>query len=231
MRELEQDLAALQAGQGALWPADEMTPERVVERLEGWCTPRKAAWLARLVAETGARKIGEIGVYGGRSLVPMALAARGVEGAELWAVEPWSNAAATACETSAENDSWWQNVDMAKIKAGFLEAVRGCGLSAMVRVVELTADQARAAFMLDQSQGFDVLHIDGAHAEARALADVRGWLPLVRPGGVIVLDDIGWESVFKARDFLRARCEVIEEVREEGEALVTYGAYRVAGGV
>ncbi len=231
VRELEGEVAALRTGNEARWPEAELTPERVVERLEGWCTPRKAAWLARLVTETGARKIGEVGVYGGRSLLPMALAARGVEGAELWAVEPWSNEAAAASQTSEGNDFWWRNVEMARIRGGFLEAVRACGLSAMVRVVELTSDQARAAFVLDQGEGFDLLHIDGAHGEAQALADVRGWLALVRPGGVIVLDDIGWETVFKARDFLRARCEVIEEVREEGEGLVTYGAYRVMRGV
>ena len=218
------------AAPGELWPqpGEDVAGsiDAIVPRLKGWCTPRKAHWLAQMVQRYQARQICEIGVFGGRSLLPMALAARDIPGAVVWAVEPWSNAVAVEHATSEENDLWWREIDMQEIKRGFLDAVHGSQLNGTVKVVELPSDAAQLGFAQGTSIRFDLLHIDGSHAGPQALADVRNWLPLVAPGGIIVLDDIGWDSVAQAQNFLRRECETISEVREEDE-VTTYGAYRV----
>jgi predicted O-methyltransferase YrrM len=197
----------------------------VLPQLDGWCTPRKALWLAGLIQNNSIRRIGEIGVYGGRSLIPMALAARGVAGSSVYAIEPWDNGVAVEHATNAGNDQWWREVDLGMIKQKFITAVLSCGLSEIVKIVELPSNDARIAFTT--ATKFDLLHIDGSHAEPQALADVMDWLPLVAPGGIIVLDDIGWTSVGKARDYLRTECTIIEEVEEEDQC--SYGAYRAPG--
>lgn len=202
--------------------------ETLWRRLEGWCSLSKAIWLARLVLNTNARRICEIGVYGGRSLLPMALAAQLSPDAVVWAVEPWSNRIAITHSTSEENDNWWHGVDLHAVKYGFLTAVLAYGLGGIVKVIELPSDAARLGFLFDPFFGFDLLHIDGSHSEAQALADVMNWLPLVVPGGVVVLDDIGWETVRKAREYLGKTCDVVEEVEDAGDG-VSYGAYRRRG--
>ena len=68
------------------------------------------------------------------------------------------------------------------------------------------------------------MHIDGAHSEAQALADVTNWSKLVASGGTIVLDDIDWSEVRRADEFLASRFERIEEIRGYG---TTFSAYRV----
>ncbi len=199
--------------------------ESLTESLPGWCTPRKALWLAGLVTRNEARRICEIGVYGGRSLLPMALALRKTPGACAYAVEPWRNDVAVRTPMNAVNDLWWLNVDLQEVKSKFLCAILAHDLTGIVKIVELASNEARLAFLEDQQMRFDLLHIDGSHAEAQALADVRDWLPLVKPGGIIVLDDINWETVASARNFLRRSCMILEEI-DEGEA-GSYGAYRV----
>ena len=233
VREREAEISALRAAQTTrlqVAPPDSAETDlpgyirALLPRLEGWCTPRKALWLAELVTSMNGACIGEIGVYGGKSLIPMALAARSRPGAMVYAIEPWSNSVAVGQATSVENDQWWREVDLVKIKHGFISAVMDCGLSGVVKLIELPSDEARSAFQEMRGHRFDLLHIDGSHAEGQALADVKNWLPLMAPGGILVLDDISWETVTKARDYLRVACDVISEIGEETD--VSYGAYR-----
>ena len=198
----------------------------VLPQLEGWCSPRKALWLAGLVRRNGIQRIGEIGVYGGRSLIPMALAARARPGASAYAIEPWSNSVAAEHAPTENHVQWWRDVDLAMIKQKFITAILSCGLTEIVKIVELPSNDARIAFSAATAR-FDLLHIDGSHAETQALADVVSWLPLVAPGGIIILDDIGWKSVGKARDYLRNTCTIIEEMQETEQC--SYGAYRAQG--
>lgn len=132
---------------------------------------------------------------------------------------------AVACATNEENDQWWSHVDLKAIKDRFLSAVMAYDLTGIVKTIELSSNEARMAFLVDPGNRFDILHIDGSHAEAQALADVTDWLPLVTPGGIIVLDDIEWDTVKMARDHLRVACIVVEEVRESEDT--SYGAYLV----
>ncbi|MDD2796080.1 class I SAM-dependent methyltransferase [Acidocella sp.] len=231
VREREAEINALRAGRdvpGRITPppggdlADCI--RAVLPQLDGWCSLQKALWLTELVTKMGGARIGEIGVYGGRSLIPLALAARDRPGATVYAIEPWSNSVAVEEATSEDNDQWWREVDLNKIKLGFISAVMDCGLAGVVKLIELPSDEARCAFQAMRGHKFDLLHIDGSHAEAQALADVQNWLPLMAPGGILVLDDISWETVTKARDYLRATCDVIGEVSEGSD--VSYGAYR-----
>ncbi|NNM56981.1 class I SAM-dependent methyltransferase [Acidocella sp.] len=231
VREREAEINALRAGRDA---PGRITPppggdladciRAVLPQLEGWCSLQKALWLAELVTKMSGTRIGEIGVYGGKSLIPMALAARNRPGAMVYAIEPWSNSVAVEQATSGDNDQWWREVDLNKVKLGFISAVMDCGLAGVVKLIELPSDEARCAFQAMRGYRFDLLHIDGSHAEGQALADVKDWLPLMAPDGILVLDDIGWETVTKARDYLCAACDVIGEV-SEGSG-VSYGAYR-----
>jgi predicted O-methyltransferase YrrM len=196
--------------------------------IEGWCTQGKAVWLSDLIGESACRTVLEVGIFGGKSLIPMALAVQHcAPGGKVYGVEDWSGDAAAETAMSAASDVWWREVELKAVKAGFLRSLLDNELSDIVNVLEMSADEAfrcLTALGLDQ---FDLIHLDGSHSDVRALRDVRMWTGLLRPGGILVLDDIGWPSVQPALDHLRSSCSIIEEVFEsEGAA---YGAYRWPG--
>ena len=154
----------------------------------------------------------------------MALAASSCGAATVVGVEPWSAAVAVSEATNEANDDWWANLDFAAVKTRFFANAVRYGVMAAIRIMEMDSE---TAFGLLQPKGrqFDLVHIDGAHSPERALADARLWSTLVKTGGVVVFDDIGWPSVERARTFLRENFRVLDEVFEEGGS--SYGAYEV----
>jgi predicted O-methyltransferase YrrM len=60
----------------------------------------------------------------------------------------------------------------------------------LVAVKGLTGDSSRQE-LRDRlaAQKFDLVFIDGNHTRASVLADVQNFLPLLRPGGVLLVDD------------------------------------------
>ncbi len=199
----------------------------ILRGVDGWCSEAKAAWLVSLILRESCRQIAEIGVFGGRSLLPMALAARSLGMASVLAVEPWDNEVAIRAPTGAQNDAWWARVDMPAVKSRFLRQLVNLGLADVVRLVEGCSAEALRLLGTAKEVGhgrFDLVHIDGSHAPGQALQDVLSWSRLVRPGGIVVLDDIAWDSVGAAVAWLRGHFLTVEEVREADGA--SYGAYR-----
>jgi predicted O-methyltransferase YrrM len=193
--------------------------------IEGWCTEGKAVWLAGLIAGNRCSQVLEIGIYGGRSLIPMALAVQehAPEG-KVYGVEAWSSDVAAETITDAGNDAWWRNVELAAVKTQFLRNLLDNELAGMVNVLEMSSDEAFKCLTAIGPFEFDLIHVDGSHAEAQALRDVRSWSGLLRPGGILVLDGIAWPSMQEAREYLRRNLSVVEEVFESDG--VAYGAYR-----
>lgn len=193
--------------------------------IEGWCTARKALWLSDLIAENGCTQVLEVGIFGGKSLIPMALAVREcTPGGQVYGIEAWSSDVAGAAAANAENDAWWREVELKAIKAGFLRNLLDNELAGIVNVLEMSPDEAfkcLTAIGLDQ---FDLIHVGGSHSEVQAVHAAGMWPGLLRPGGILVLDDIGRQWVQGARGYLTANLSVIEEVFEPAGA--AYGAYR-----
>jgi len=193
--------------------------------IEGWCSERKALWLADLITSNRCLAVLEIGIYGGRSLIPMAMAVQSLgAGGKVHGVEAWSNSVAVATETNAENDAWWQTVDLNAIRKGFFRSVTRNEVADTVVVLEMSSDEAFATISTTGLGPFDLVHVDGSHSEVQALRDVEMWSGLVRPGGILVLDDIEWPSVRAAREHVRRNFSDVEEIVESGST--AYGAYR-----
>jgi predicted O-methyltransferase YrrM len=156
--------------------------------LEGWCSPKKAAILQRWVQAIDAQLCVEIGVFGGASLIPQALACQAKGSGKVFGIDPYSPAIATEFADEL-NAKWWREVDFASIKSGFLRTVRRLQLTPYVELLEMTSAAATSQFTAGT---IDLLHIDGNHSAPQALADVVEWLPRVRVGGLVFIDDISW---------------------------------------
>jgi predicted O-methyltransferase YrrM len=178
-------------------------------KLAGWCTREKALCLVRTILQERPQVCVEIGIFGGRSLIPCAAALQHIGSGVIYGVEAWSPQVAVAHATNQVNDDWWSKIDFTRIKHDFLQFVVDTSLAAQVRIIEVASE--RAATLFDQ---IDFLHIDGSHSIVNAADDVIRYATKVRRGGIVVFDDINWQSTAPARELLGALCETITILKD-----------------
>ena len=165
------------------------TIAKVQPTLPGWCVPEKAEALAAMVVALRPTITVEIGVYGGSSFIPMALAHKHVNWGLAIGIDPWSKAEAMRGETT-ENAEWARTVDYDAIYNAFMGNLTG--LEHVTRIFRQTSDNAPVPNVID------LLHIDGAHT-AQAIRDVTRYATKMRAGGICVMDDLDWSGNFVGR--------------------------------
>ncbi len=175
--------------------------------LQGWCSTPKAMLLYSLVRAHRPNAIVEIGIYGGRSIVPMAVAARDNGRGYVAGIETWSADGAKQYRTNIGNDFWWTTVDFTRLKRDFHAFLAAHDLDAIVKVIEAPSD--RAHYLFDE---IDMLHIDGGHSTFGAAQDVVNYVAKVRRGGVIVYDDINWPTTAAGLQILMDTCQLVDVV-------------------
>lgn len=181
-----------------------------MDLLEGWCSKNKAAILIDLVFMLYPKTIVEIGVWGGKSLVPMAHALRATESGRIFGVDPWDSVE-SADGMDGINYEWWSKIDHTIILQNLRKKLVEFGLENHVILIKTTS--ALAPIIPD----IDILHIDGNHSEKASTLDVNKWAPLVRKGGVIIFDDITWGSNGKAVQWLDENCIKLAEFHEDND--------------
>jgi len=172
---------------------------QVMSQLEGWCTLHKASVLIDFVLIMQPRQIVEIGVFGGKSLVPMALALQENGLGRIYGVDPWDSAESVV-GMDGVNEQWWGTLNHQKILDGLVQKINENDLTPYVTLLRTTSENAPSI------PNIDMLHVDGNHGEMTALLDVTKWVPLVRSGGLVIFDDIKWATTGSAIDWLNENC-------------------------
>jgi predicted GH43/DUF377 family glycosyl hydrolase len=180
--------------------------ERLVPRLEGWCTIEKALAMAECVCRHRPACCIEIGVHGGRSLLPVALACQHIGSGHAFGIDPWSTQYSIAGTHDPEHLEFWSRLDYDLIYSGCFTAVLEENLTGYCTLLRLPAQQAAKLF-----DRIDLLHIDGNHSTDMAVRDVELYLPKVQGGGHIWFDDADWSSTQKAVGLLREECDVVQD--------------------
>lgn len=160
----------------------------------GGCPLDKARWMAdTIVAEQLACSV-EIGVYKGRSFFPQALAQRHIGGLAI-GIDPYSKASAREKDLSDDLrkvvddliDAW----DVGETYTQNLVHVLEWQLGNHALLLRETSEEA-ARFM---PFNIGLLHIDGNHDVEYVTQDITLYLPHVKAGGLVVMDDTDWDSV------------------------------------
>lgn len=183
--------------------------QMLVEVKEGWCWPEKAIAMASLVLETQPELVVEIGVFGGRSLLPQALALQKLNHGRIVGIDPWGHEAARECDQVEETNAWWSALNLHHIHTEFIDHLWRLKLHWRCIVIRSTADESSHLF---GEESIDILHIDGNHTEEVSCRDVSTWLSKVKSKGHIWFDDTHWESTQKALGLLAKDCEIIRDV-------------------
>lgn len=163
--------------------------------MDGWCSVNKGMALAGLVLLLKPKTVVEIGVYAGRSLLPMAWAAKEITPQpKIIGIDPYDAAQSAKNEFSA-NEEWWGKLDHEAILKKFQEFMKRFFVG-HVQLVRKPSDDV-------EPMACELLHIDGSHTD-QAVRDAQRFGALVPVGGVVVLDDIMWigGGVLRAIDTL-----------------------------
>jgi len=159
----------------------------ILPTLPGWCDENKAMTLASLVVAFRPEVIVAIGVFGGKSLIPMALACQSVNRGIVIGIDPWSNDVAVREQTTAEDREWWRTVDLEKIRKEFMAKIVALNLTPFVRIERLESRQ------VSSPSAISILHVDGSHSDT-AMHDIMKFAPHVVVGGYCVTDDSDWKG-------------------------------------
>jgi len=143
---------------------------------EFWHPPDLLAALTQLAC--GARTVVEIGSWLGHSAIALAQGASAgghLAGVRIYCVDHWRGSPQTGCVDDPLElyDRFWQHITEASL----------------TRFVVPIFEHSVPASNLFNQRPIDLLYIDGDHAYAAVQADLRSWVPHVRPGGTICGDD------------------------------------------
>ncbi len=198
----------------------------IVETVSGWCTYDKAMELCGLIEKYNVELVVEVGVFGGRSLLPMAHALEYRGRGLIYGIEPWDNQVAIATPTSLQNDEWWRDTDLKSAKQELIRYISEHNLAHRVKLIELPSDDAFAVLHSSRFFGLvDLIHIDGNHSEIQARRDILNAEAILRPSGILVLDDIIWQGVAKVRNLITSRFDTLHEVRQDQTSYAVYRKY------
>src|SRR5579862_1209549 len=155
-------------------------------QLEGWCSDLKATTLIDLVLKTKPNIIVEIGVWGGKSLIPMACALKANKKGTIFGIDPWDSNASIEEIREEVNRAFWSYANHDVILRGLIQKIDQFDLHDQIILVKNTSEDAPII------EGIDILHVDGNHSTKKSLGDVTKWVPHMNSGGWIIFDDMTW---------------------------------------
>lgn len=176
-----------------------------ITRLHGWCTIDKAMRLYELVKDSKPDLVVELGVFGGRSLIPMAVASKQNGKGVVLGVDSWSKQASLEGSNDKANDEWWSNVDYKEVYHSCVRELERRGLDncGLVRMKSL---QVGHAF---QNESIDILHQDSNHSELITTSEVEMYMPKLKRGGYWISDDTDWSTVKKSVEMILSHCDEV----------------------
>lgn len=155
----------------------------------GWCSLNKAGCIIDCIndicSKTSDPTCVEVGVYGGKSVIPAVLELKRLKKGKFYAIDPWDNVEATK-GYFGEHYNFWFNVDLNNIYNIFVNLLDENDCADYVEIIRQPSDEA------PEIHDIDFLYIDGQHTE-QAIRDVYKYASKVRLNGYCVVDDINQE--------------------------------------
>ena len=174
----------------------------------GWCQPEKAIDLYDRTVELKSKLVVEIGVFGGKSLLALGLGAKKVGDCKAIGIDSWKFEDVLN-EMDQTNKEWWASQDLEMVYRSAGQAMHKAMLHNIVQLIRKNSVDA----LPNIPDSIDVLHIDGNHSEWDSTRDVLNWVPKVRSGGYIYMDDEDWETTGTAQKFLAKHCDEVRKIK------------------
>jgi predicted O-methyltransferase YrrM len=172
--------------------------------------------LAELAIRHDVQRAAEIGVYRGRIFLALAATMRALGRGEVIGIDPYTAEAAIQRDdhkVGIDLREWPQQVDWEDLYDGVVRQVQQRGLETFCRLERRTSADAATEF---SAASFQLLHIDGNHDHDAVASDLELYLPRMRLGGLVAMDDVSWPSIQPLFREFAARHELVLQVYDPG---------------
>jgi hypothetical protein len=170
------------------------------DTIHGWCTVEKRDKLMEIVKELNPKVCVELGVFGGKSLLPVAVASG--DDTRIYGVDAWAVDASLEGNNNTANDEWWKHIDYDYMFKYTQDLMKDHGVANKVGLLRMTSREAVGSF---GDLTIDLLHQDSNHSEEVSCMEVELYHSKVRDGGIWVFDDTNWETTKKAQALLETK--------------------------
>ena len=171
--------------------------------IHGWCTVEKANKLMEIVKSCRPLLSVELGVFGGKSLLPIALMSKELNiNSKIIGVDSWSVQACIEGTNDKANADWWSNIDYEEI----FNYTKFLMIEHKVDdVVELWRNTSKNVVSKFEDNSIDLLHQDSNHSEEITCEEVELYWNKVKEGGYWIFDDTNWPTTQKAQGLLLSK--------------------------
>jgi len=181
---------------------------------EGWTSPARACEIAECILETEAKVCVDIGVFAGRSTIAMGFAARQLGNSKVYGIDPWTPEAASDNDDNKEGIDWWkEKANLEDIQRQAIRAVWDHHLEPWVIMI-----RSKSEYVYQLFPEIEFLNIDGGHSEVASCRDVELYLPRVKSGFYVFMDDASWLSTQKAVKMIEEQCDLVNVTKSETES-------------
>lgn len=170
------------------------TLEEVCNSLEGFCSYGKVEAMSTLITQKGYQSVAEIGVFGGRSLLPMAYTMKCRGKGMVYGIDPYTVSDAIQDYGEDLNERTKQ-IDFEKVYEDIRKNISKFELEDHCTLLRKTSNEA-----VNEIPSIELLHIDGNHSYKNVASDLGNYVPKLVSGGILWMDDCDWVGVRQAID-------------------------------
>jgi hypothetical protein len=177
-------------------------------KLRGLCSLEKSLAIFDLVLEVQPKVYVEIGIFSGASLFPAALALKLIGEGTLLGIDPWDHEESVKYFdpiTDIKRIKDWKKYNIDTLYGTYIQCLKDYELEVYVQTIKKPSFEA-----IKEIDFIDILHIDGNFGGDMPLRDVQLYLPKVKSGGYIWLNDAIYQQ--SAREALLQSCDFVKAV-------------------
>jgi len=132
----------------------------------------------------------------------------------VYGIDNWNPGAASDNDDHKEGVEWWEKQsNLETIHQLAMRAIWDHRLEPWVTIIRAKSEHVHQLFT-----SIDCLNIDGGHSEMNSCKDVSLYLPKVRSGGWVFMDDTGWPSTQKAVSMIESECDLVNTMTGKTES-------------
>ena len=166
----------------------------------GRCDDIKGNLIKDLIIKTNAQLCVEIGVFKGASLMYFAESLEITKG-KVIGIDPYTMGSLVNKIPDENLNTYFYDVlfkdqiILDNLYSGLIKIINENELKDIVSLIRSKSEDYHTNV---EKESIDILHIDGNHDEEYVNKDILFYLPLVKKGGYIIMDDITWPGVINS---------------------------------